>query len=120
MPTGSAPARRQVADRWHLLRNLNEALRGILGGHHRDLVVAAKAAMESPPAEHPIQAVVPQPSGPRPCEGRPGHAARQAVFEEAAVLQARGWPQHRIARALNLDRKTLRSWMRLGRPPAWQ
>jgi transposase len=118
--SAGAPAAMQVADRWHLLRNLNETLRGILGSHHRDLVVAAKAAMVSPPAELPIQAVAPQPSGPRPCEGRPGHAARQAVFDEAAALQARGWPQRRIARALNLDRKTLRSWMRLGRPPAWQ
>lgn len=46
-------------------------------------------------------------------------AARQAAFEEAVALHARGWSQSRIARTVGLDGKTLRTWVHLGRPPAW-
>jgi transposase len=40
-----APDVAQVADRWHLLRNLSDALQRLLDRHHRDLRAAAKAAV---------------------------------------------------------------------------
>ena len=39
-----APQAIQVADRWHLLRNSGDALRGVLDHHHRDLDEAARIA----------------------------------------------------------------------------
>jgi transposase len=42
-----APAATQVADRWHLLRNLGDALANVLERHHRDLRTTAKIAAEA-------------------------------------------------------------------------
>ena len=42
-----APQAIQVADRWHLLRNSGDALRGVLDHHHRDLDEAARIAAVS-------------------------------------------------------------------------
>jgi hypothetical protein len=39
-----APQAIQVADRWHLLRNSGDTLRGVLDHHHRDLGEAARIA----------------------------------------------------------------------------
>ena len=50
MPTVSEPALRmliQVSDRWHLLRNLNDALARAFDRHHRDLHAATTAAIET-------------------------------------------------------------------------
>lgn len=46
-----APDALQIADRWHLLRNASDALRGVLEHHHRDLRAAAR--MASAPLEPP-------------------------------------------------------------------
>jgi len=40
----AAPGAVQVADRWHLLRNLSEALKNALDPHHRLLAQAARAS----------------------------------------------------------------------------
>ena len=114
-----APDAVQVADRWHLLRNLGDALAGILDRHHRAIRSAAKAAT--------AVTTVPVPSAPP--ELRPltrsqqrkldKQAARQARFEEVAALHARGWSQSAISRNTGLDRATIRTWLRAGRPPSW-
>jgi transposase len=119
-----APEAVQVADRWHLLRNLGDALQRILGRHPQDLRAAAKAAVAASSAAN--ETLAPTPSSPaRPVSPQrqaalARRAARQALFEEIVALDAKGWSQSRIAQATGLDRKTLRSWLRLGRPPTWQ
>jgi transposase len=118
-----APEAVQVADRWHLLRNLGDALQRILDRHPQDLRAAAKAAVAAPSAAN--ETLPPPPSPARPVSPQrqaalARHAARQALFEEIAALHAQGWSQSRIAQATGLDRKTLRRWLRLGRPPTWQ
>jgi transposase len=44
----AAPGAVQVADRWHLLRNLSEALKNALDPHHRLLAQAARASRSCP------------------------------------------------------------------------
>ncbi|WP_211099532.1 transposase, partial [Skermanella aerolata] len=46
-----APQAIQVADRFHLLRNSGDALRGVLEHHHRHLAEAARSAAASAMAE---------------------------------------------------------------------
>jgi transposase len=47
-------------------------------------------------------------------------AARRTAFEEVAALHADGGSLSRIARTTGLDRKTVRTWLQLGQPPAWR
>ncbi|MGF7178132.1 transposase InsO family protein [Azospirillum doebereinerae] len=119
------PTAVQVADRWHLLHNLTDALREGLTGHHRDLRAAAKLAVA------PVDGTGQEAPAPQPDEGGKSstrreqrsaaiQAARHARFEEVAALDARGWSQTRIAQALSLDRKTVRVWLRSGQPPPWR
>ncbi|MFT7452268.1 MAG: transposase, partial [Patescibacteria group bacterium] len=42
-----APDAIQVADRWHLLKNLGEALKRMLNGHHKELRLTAKEIAKS-------------------------------------------------------------------------
>ena len=53
----AAPAAVQVADRWHLLRNLSEALRHALAPHHRLFTQAVSAgdASGAPPKYAPVR-----------------------------------------------------------------
>lgn len=116
-----APDAIHVADRWHLLRNLGDALGEVLTGHQRDLRTAARRAVA--PAMTEKSEVPPVPKA-RPATRREQRrtatqAARFARYEEVAALNARGWSQTRIAQTLDLDRKTVRVWLRAGQPPSW-
>jgi transposase len=117
-----APEAMQVADRWHLLRNLGDALTGVLDRHHRAIRVAAKAATAVETATVAVPPV--SPSEPRPPTRRQQRsldkrAARQACFDEVATLHARGWSQSAISRTTGLDRSTIRTWLQTGRVPSW-
>ena len=123
-----APGAIQVADRWHLLRNLGDALGEVLTVHHRDLRAAARltvapaetAGRDKPAEQAPLPAPDARPPPRRDQRRAATHAARQARYEEVAALDTRGWSQTRIAETLGLDRKTVRLWLRAGQPPSWQ
>jgi transposase len=107
-----------VADRWHLLRNLGDALANVLERHHRDLRAAAEVAAE---AEAEAPSPLDELSGSLPVEPprQDRHAGRRARFDEAVALHEQGWPVKRIARTLGVDPKTVRGWLRSGRLPTW-
>jgi hypothetical protein len=66
-------------------------------------------------------APTPQPSSPTRSQQRSQqkHAVRQARFDEVTTLHARGMPLKRIARAVGLDRKTVRGWLQSGQLLTW-
>jgi transposase len=123
-----APQAIQVADRFHLLRNLGDAVGNALNRHHRDLRAAAKAAtalgsLDSTPAEPvspPVSIALPKPPTTRQQHSLDKQAARQARFDEVVALDAKGWSKSRIARTLGLDRGTVHVWLKAGRLPTWQ
>jgi transposase len=119
-----APEAVQVADRFHLLRNLGDALQRILDRHPQDLRAAAKVAVTaSSAANEALPSTPPSPARPVSPQRQAvlaRRATRQALFEEIRALHAKGWSQSRIAQATGLDRKTLRRWLQRGRPPTWQ
>src|SRR3954464_14202551 len=123
-----APEAIQVADRFHLLRNLGDAVGNALNRHHRDLRAAAKAAtalgsLDSAPAEPvvpPVSIVLPKPPTTRQQHSLDKQAARQARFDEVVALDAKGWSKSRIARTLGLDRGTIHGWLKAGQLPTWQ
>jgi hypothetical protein len=121
-----APDAIQVADRFHLLRNLGDAVGNALNRHHRDIRAAARAATAPGLVDSgPVEPVVPLVSAPKPATTRQQHsldkqAARQARFDEVVALHAKGWSISRIARTLGLDRGTVHVWLKAGRLPTWQ
>ena len=116
-----APDAVQVADRWHLLRNLSDALQAIAGATtppSRRIATAVAAAGRSR-----TTAVTPASRGryaattPR---GPAAHAGRRARFEEAIRLHSAGGSHRQIARLLGTDCKTVRRWLRAGDIPSWR
>lgn len=118
-----APDALQVSDRWHLLRNLNDAVARTLDRHHRDLRAATAAAVATSKASNvppstpsaPGSSVMPVPEPSHPDR----HAIRRARFDEVMALHHRNWPIKRIARTLGLNPKTVRRWLRSGQLPTW-
>ncbi|PHK93202.1 hypothetical protein CR162_19850 [Pseudoroseomonas rhizosphaerae] len=118
-----APAAVQVADRWHLLRKLGDAVYALVDRHAAavrpagrpvaDRVAAAVAAEPMPPAP-------PRPPNAAARASQASLARRQARYEEAAGLRAKGVSISRIAALLGAERKTVRRWLRLGHTPSWK
>lgn len=107
-----APHAVQVADRWHLMHNLSQAVRKVVAAHRRCL-------RPTPPL-----AAVPRPdSDPAPAGGEQpgrneGRRAGNTRARHAAVHQllAGGVPLKAIARRLSLNVKTVRKYARADDP----
>ena len=113
-----APEAVQVADRWHFLRNLGNALARVLDRHHGDLRAAAATAgagvRDTQPAPDVPSAPAAEPHAPD------RHAVRRDRFNEAMALHGQGWPARRIARAVGVNRQTVQGWTRSGQLPTWR
>jgi transposase len=106
--TEGAPTATQVADRWHLLQNLREAVERVLNHHHTRLRQLPPHAMHTLPAPSP-----------RPQRFRPLTASeqarqdvsrtiRRARYDTVRQLVAAGVSQREIARHLHMSRTTVR------------
>ena len=135
--TEGASQAEQVADRWHLLKNLREAVERVLE-RHSAIVDAALKATETP-TEPACDAAVPEtgaatspvePSPPRPpSEPLPESPRLQAEqskrqkridrFEQVHELHQRGHSAARIARELGLSRRSVFRYLRRETCPAW-
>ena len=135
--TEGASQAEQVADRWHLLKNLREAVERVLE-RHSAVVDAALKATETP--TEPAQvAAVPEPGAatspvessppPPPSEPLPESPRLHAEpskrqkridrFEQVHELHRRGHSAARIARELGLSRRSVFRYLRRETCPAW-
>lgn len=111
LANGAAPIR-QVADRWHLVRNLRDCLEQVCEAQ-RQLDAAAPVALPTPARVLPE---TPPPLG--RCPPRPTASRRWAEQAEEAVRRHQaGEGLKIIARALGLERKTVRRYARAGGLP---
>jgi len=123
-----APDAVQVADRWHLLRNLGNAVRAVIDRHHAAIRRAAKQTSEQegapPQPAWPQLALAAAPDSPRPSaaarRSQASLARRQLRYEDAARLRAAGASIARTAAQLGAERKTVRRWLRAGGPSLWR
>lgn len=106
-----APAAIQVADRWHLMHNLSEAVRKVVTAHRRCLRTtwtarAAGSDGSPPPPSHDASA---RAEGRRASNARARHAAVHELLAHGLALKA-------ISRALQLNVKTVRKYARAQAP----
>jgi transposase len=125
-----APEAVQVADRWHLLRNIGDAVKAISDQHSAAAIRAAHhvraqllaATAHVWPASSPPTEPVPVPVPVTTAAQRASEASRQCRqvhYEEAARLRAAGASVTRIGAELGVERKTVRHWLRHGHAPTW-
>ncbi|WP_227323119.1 hypothetical protein [Acidisoma silvae] len=118
----SPPEAVQVSDRWHLLRDLGDAICAVVDCHHSAIQRAAKQIGEQPPRSvadaGPLEtAIVKMTTAQR--RSRHAHARRHERYEEAARLRAAGVSISSIATSIGAERKTIRRWLRVGTAPVW-
>jgi transposase len=109
------PSAVQVADHWHLMHNISEALQRCLEHEHKLLGQAAKAISASPAQVELLPADATQAEQtPARLEQmqRATRSRRLARYESVMELARQGIPIKRIARTLDVDRRTVRRWMR--------
>jgi transposase len=127
--TRGAPQARQVADRFHLLRNLGEALETLLlrkRDHLKETAatmaaLAAPAAVVTPgPAMYPGKRKTPQRQAWKERAEEDSlrrHARWVAAYEAIWALQRKGADIADIARTVGVSRKTVYRYLRLDGPP---
>jgi transposase len=109
--SAGAPQAVQVADRWHLLRNVREALMRLLDRHHHDLREAARAAktqsQPTPPAV-PLQTEEPATTSVPSSDARDRGLAR---YQRVLELDQQGLSGRAIARLMGLHRDTVQRYL---------
>jgi transposase len=113
-----APAATQVADRWHLLKNVGDVLERVLAHHSGAVRVAAAPPPVAPTLTGPVAAPpVASPREPpaslsaRGAPPTPGDARQAARFAAIQALQREGTSVSAIGRALGVSRVTVRKYL---------
>lgn len=129
-----APEALQVADRWHLLKNLGDAVERIVNHHYAAMrkaftaihneerlrvsgaVEGALAKLKSP-HRHEMQLPSDEAAAAHEPHFTPGRERRLAAYTEVARLHAAKVSQRKIARVVGLSRNTVRRYLRAGEFP---
>lgn len=119
-----APDAVQVADRFHLLRNLMDALERACARHHAALRTAAAITRPTPPRNEETRrrrysGLPNNRPGPTKAEqrGAERRARRLARYEQVVALRAGGMSKLGIARTAGLDPRTVDTWLAAGHFP---
>jgi transposase len=117
--TLGAPQSQQIADRFHLVLNLSATMERVLEERSRELIL--------PPLEEPAPEWQPPDGGDagtdtppppaRPTQSELKRQRRLECYEQVVALLKSGQSQAAISRALGIERKTIRRWLRRGEFP---
>ena len=113
--TRGAPQAVQVADRFHLLRNLTSAVERVLEQKRTDLAKAIVPVMTEPSPPSPNSSPKPKSRLQQDSENR--RQRRVDRYNEVVGLDRQGMSQQTISLTLHMQRKTIRRFLRAGRYP---
>ena len=99
-----APEALQIADRWHILRNLSEALKKVLARHHETI---KRAFTPKPEQQDPSPAPAPVVISHDERIRQSRRDRRLARYQEVRQLYGQGWSFASIARMLGMNKKTV-------------
>ena len=110
-----APEASEVADRWHLLRNLGDALRAAVGRHRSAAAAAAKAvAMTAADTVLPVLAA----AGTKLAALRRARRTdRRERYAEVRRLREAGMPPRLIAPRIGMSQRSVERWLGAGGEP---
>src|SRR5467141_4142065 len=115
-----APQATQVADRFHLLQNLAEALTQVFTTHGTALDAVNAAANQRPVPLPDGSAAVPVPPPPTPpaeqARAAQRAARRQTRYDEVWALHRQGWSTAAIAAQVDCSRRTIERYLQM---PTW-
>jgi len=120
-----APRAVQVADRWHLLRNVQGAVKGTVDRHHAEIRAAARAIIADTTTPVPAQTDVPAAAAPAEALASVRQTERQKerrhrrerLYDEVLALHGEGISQRVIAARLGVHRSTVRRFVESGSFP---
>jgi transposase len=115
-----APDAVQVVARWHMLRNLGDAVHVVAERHHAAVQRVGREVMADLPVGMGPATPAARPPNAAARRAEAARARRQARFEAAARLHGAGASISAISRETGADRKTLRLWLHAGTLPSWQ
>jgi transposase len=106
-----APQAQQVADRWHVLRNLGEAIERLTAQHTSDLREAAQqiAPALAPPQTMEVSAPAPLPATQQRRLAR--QEKRHERYDQIQALRRQGWTQKSIAQQVGVSLRTVKRFL---------
>jgi transposase len=107
-----APEAVQVADRFHLLQNLAEALETTFTAHAASLRTVDQTRNQAVIAGGPVPVAPPQAPARAATLAAERRERRMARYQQVWNLHREGWPGHAIARHLGLGRSTVVRYLR--------
>jgi transposase len=115
-----APQSQQIADRFHLILNLSATMERVLEERSRQLIlppVQDSKAEPKPAPDRDTGTGTPRPMPARPSQSELKRQRRLERYERVVALFQDGQSQASISRALGIERKTVRRWLRRGEFP---
>jgi transposase len=109
-----APDAVQIADRWHLLRNLGDALRGVVDRHRAAISLAADTVAALDPA---CEGPVPSRETRSDARQRERREQRRERYTEIRRMSDEGTPPRQIALVLGISQRTVKRWLAAGGEP---
>lgn len=115
--TEGAPEATQVADRFHLVKNLSETLEQAFGNYRSELKAAEQSQHHATVADAPEEAVlaIPQPTATEKSQQQIRQNQQRKIDQQKTIksLRAQGWSPTEIAQTVGVSPKTVERYSTL-------